>query len=154
MRRAERSHTTAARIVEVAILLGLPILLHYLVPVRTLIAAPCSYLGAVLMVAGLAVSTWGSMEFRKAGTGLLLRGGGSALVTSGPFRFSRNPMYLGMLAWVFGLAVLLGSLSVFLLPILVFLLAHFYVIPLEEKAMEQTFRGQYLDYKRRVRRWL
>jgi protein-S-isoprenylcysteine O-methyltransferase Ste14 len=154
MRRAERSHTTGARIVEVAILLALPILVHYLVPVRTVVAAPYSYLGAVLMLVGLAVSTWGSMEFRKAGTGLLLRGGGSALVTSGPFRFSRNPMYLGMLIWVLGMAVLLGSLSVFLFPILLFVLAEFYIIPLEEKAMVKTFGDEYLDYKRHVRRWL
>jgi len=154
MNRATKTHTTSARIVEVAILLALPILFHYVIPVRTVIAAPYSYPGAVLMLLGLAVSTWGSMEFRKAGTGLLLRGGGSALVTSGPFRFSRNPMYLGMLVWVLGLAVLLGSLSVFLFPVLLFLLAELYIIPLEEKAMGQTFGDTYVEYKARVRRWL
>lgn len=154
MTRAERRHTTSARTVEVALLLGLPVLFHYLIPLRTVISAPYSYLGAVLMVVGLAVSTWGSMEFRKAKTGLLLRGGGAALVTSGPFRFSRNPMYLGMLLWALGLAVLLGSLSVFLFPILLSLLAELYIIPLEEKAMERMFGQQYAAYKRRVRRWL
>jgi protein-S-isoprenylcysteine O-methyltransferase Ste14 len=154
MSRRERSHTMGARIAEVAALVALPVVVHYLIPLRTVITAPYTYLGGVLMIVGLAVSTSGSMEFRKAGTGLLLRGGGSALVTSGPFRFSRNPMYLGMLLWALGLAILLGSLSVFLFPLFLFVLAQWYIIPLEEKAMEGTFGEEYVAYKRRVRRWL
>jgi protein-S-isoprenylcysteine O-methyltransferase Ste14 len=74
-------------------------------------------------------------------------------VTSGPFRFSRNPMYLGMLSWLIGLAVLLGSLIVFLFPILFFLLANFLVIPLEERDMKRIFKERFIEYKRRVRRW-
>ena len=75
-------------------------------------------------------------------------------MTSGPFRFTRNPMYLGMLIWLTGLAVLLGSLMAFLFPILLFLLANSLIIPLEERLMEETFGESFLDYKRRVRRWL
>lgn len=138
MRRKEGSHRIGARILEVAILIALPILFHYLIPVMIVIPKPYSYLGAVLMFIGLALMTWVSMLFRKAGTSFQLRGGGSVLVTSGPFQFSRNPMYLGMLIWLIGLAVLLGPLIAFLFPILFFLLANFLVVPLEEKDMEQT----------------
>jgi protein-S-isoprenylcysteine O-methyltransferase Ste14 len=154
MRRTEGSHRIGARIIEVGILLALPILFHYLIPVMIVIPKPYSYLGAVLMLLGLALMTWTSMLFRKAGTSFQLHGGGSVLLTSGPFQFSRNPMYLGMLIWLIGLSVLLGSLITFLFPILFFLLANFFVIPLEEKSMEQTAGEQFAEYKRRVRRWL
>jgi protein-S-isoprenylcysteine O-methyltransferase Ste14 len=154
MRRTEGDHRIGARVLEVAILIALPVLFHYLVPVTMVVVRPYSYLGAVVMSLGLGVMTWASMRFRKEGTGFQLRGGGSVLVTSGPFRFSRNPMYLGMLIWLIGLAVLLGSLIAFLFPVLLFLLANFLFIPLEERRLEQVLGEQYAGYKRRVRRWL
>lgn len=154
MRRMEGGHQIGARILEVAILIALPILFHYLTPVMIVIAKPYSYLGAVLMLLGLALMTWAAMLFRKVETSFQLRGGSSVLVTSGPFQFSRNPMYLGMLIWLIGLAVLLGSLIVFLFPILFFLLANFLFIPLEERRMQQMFGERSVEYKRRVRRWL
>jgi protein-S-isoprenylcysteine O-methyltransferase Ste14 len=154
MRRTEGGHRLGARIVELGFLIALPILFHYLIPVKIVIARPWSYLGALVMLLGLALAAWASMRFRKEGTGFQLQGGGSVLVTSGPFRFSRNPMYLGMLIWLIGLAVLLGSLVAFLFPILFFLLASLFVIPLEEKRLEQTLGEQFVDYKRHVRRWL
>lgn len=154
MRRTEGSHRIGARILEIAILIALPILFHYLIPVMIVIVKPYSYLGAVLMLLGLALMTWAAILFRKVGTSFQLHGGGSVLVTSGPFRFSRNPMYLGMLIWLIGLAILLGSLIVFLFPILFFLLANFLVISLEEKGMEQMLGERFIEYKQRVRRWL
>jgi protein-S-isoprenylcysteine O-methyltransferase Ste14 len=78
---------------------------------------------------------------------------GSVLVTSGPFQFSRNPIYLGMLIWLIGLAILLGSLIAFAFPLIFFLLANFIVIPLEERDMECIFEARFFEYKRRVRRW-
>jgi protein-S-isoprenylcysteine O-methyltransferase Ste14 len=154
MKRTNGGHGASARILEFAILMALPILLHYLIPVMILVPRPYSYLGAVLMLLGLALMTWAAMLFRKAGTSFQLQGGSSVLVTSGPFRFSRNPMYLGMLIWLMGLAVLLGSLVVFVFPFLFFLLANLLIIPLEEKSMEQMLGKQFIDYKQRVRRWL
>ena len=148
-----KGHRTSARILEVAILIALPILFHYLIPVMIVIPRPYSYLGAVLMLLSLALMTWTAMLFREERTSFQLRGESSALVTSGPFRFSRNPMYLGMLTWLVGLAVLLGSLIAFLFPILFFLLANLLIIPPEEKRMEQLFGLQFIEYKRRVKRW-
>jgi len=154
MERTRGNHRIGARILEVGILIGLPILFHYVVPVKIVVAKPTSYLGAVLMLLGLALMTWASMLFRKAGTGFQLNGGGSALVTSGPFQFSRNPMYLGMLIWLMGLAVLLGSLIAFVFPILLFLLANFVVVPLEEKEMQERVGPRFVEYSQHVRRWL
>jgi protein-S-isoprenylcysteine O-methyltransferase Ste14 len=154
MKREKGVHRTSARIMEVAILIALPVLFHYLIPVKTVVTQPYSYLGIVVMLLGLALMTWAAMLFRKAGTSFQLQGGGSILVTSGPFQFSRNPMYLGMLIWLIGLAILFGSLIVFLFPILFFLLANFLVIPLEEKDLQRIFGEGFIEYKKHVRRWI
>jgi protein-S-isoprenylcysteine O-methyltransferase Ste14 len=154
MRRTERGHRASARIVEVAILIALPVLLHYLTPIIILVPRPYSYLGALVMLLGLAFMTWAAMLFRQVGTSFQLQGESSSLVTSGPFHLSRNPIYLGMLIWLIGLAILLGSLIAFVFPLVFFMLANFYVVPLEEKSMEQMFGKQFIEYKRHVRRWL
>jgi protein-S-isoprenylcysteine O-methyltransferase Ste14 len=143
-----------ARAVEAAILLVLPVLSHYLFPLMIIVPKPYTYLGIALMLIGLVLAIWAAMAFRKVGTSFRLQGGPSTLTTSGPFRISRNPMYLAMLIWLLGLAVLLGSLITFLFPILLFLMANFLLIPFEERNMEKTFREKYAEYKRHVRRWL
>lgn len=150
----KKGHRRSSGIIEIVILVILPILLHYLIPIRIVIFPPYSYFGAVVMLLGLGLMLWAASVFRKAGTGFQLEGGGSVLVTTGPFRFSRNPMYLGILIWLIGFAVLLGSLIVFVVPLIVFLLAQFLLIPVEEKRMEQMFGEEYVVYRRRVRRWL
>ena len=91
--------------------------------------------------------------FRQARTGFQLSEGGSRLITTGPFRISRNPMYLGMLIWLIGLAVLLGTLTPFLFPALFFLLANLLIIPLEEKDLEGKAGEEFSEYRRHVRRW-
>lgn len=76
------------------------------------------------------------------------------LVISGLYRFSRNPMYLGMVILLIGLAVLLGNLSCLgLVAIFILYLGHFQ-IRLEEQALLKQFGSQYLDYCQTVRRWL
>jgi protein-S-isoprenylcysteine O-methyltransferase Ste14 len=92
----------------------------------------------------------------------LLRGGSSpnpysssgALVTSGIYRWIRNPIYLGDLAFVAGLAVALSSLWYVLATILLFFLLHFGVVRREERYLAQRFGSAYDDYRRQVRRWL
>jgi protein-S-isoprenylcysteine O-methyltransferase Ste14 len=153
MRGAERVHRGSARIVEGGLLIGLPILLHFALPVKMVIARPYSWLGAIPMLLGIGLSTWAARLFRRLGTGLQLQDGGSILVTTGPYRFSRNPMYLGMLVWLIGLAILLGSVTALLFPILFFLLANFLIVPLEEDRMEQQWGERYVAYKASVRRW-
>jgi protein-S-isoprenylcysteine O-methyltransferase Ste14 len=146
-------HTTPTDFDD-SILIALPVLFHYLIPIIILVPKPYSYLGALVMLLGLGLMTWAAMLFRKVETSFQLQGKSSSLVTSGPFHLSRNPIYLGMLIWLIGLAILLGSLIAFVFPPVFFMLANFYVIPLEEKSMEQMFGKQFVEYKRRARRWL
>ena len=78
----------------------------------------------------------------------------SALVEAGPFSFSCNPMYLGMLLALAGLWLLLGSVSpLAVVPALFWLLHARFVLP-EEAHLERHFGARYHDYRRRVRRWL
>jgi len=121
--RRTRNGRVVARTVEIAILLALPILFHYLFPIFIIVPKPYTYLGIALMLLGFALATRAAKTFRKVGTTYQLHGKASALTTSGPFRISRNPMYLAMVIWIVGLAVLLGSLTAFLFPILLFLVA-------------------------------
>ena len=145
---------TISRAIEIAVLIALPIVCHYLFPLVIIVPKPYTYLGIALMLLGLALSTWTSMTFRRAGASYQLKGESSVLMSSGPFRISRNPMYVSMLVWLIGLAVLLGSLTALLFPILFFLMTNFLIIPVEERRMEQVLGERFTEYKGRVRRWL
>jgi protein-S-isoprenylcysteine O-methyltransferase Ste14 len=86
-----------ARLIELALLIALPLAAHFIIPITVLISCPYPYLGLPVMLAGLLVSTAVSQAFRVAGTSVQLHEETSNLVTDGPFRYSRNPMCLGML---------------------------------------------------------
>ena len=78
----------------------------------------------------------------------------TALVTTGLYRITRNPMYLGMLLILAGVALLSGSASTLLpIPVFAWAIQRNFIIG-EERFLEQIFGAQYLDYKRQVRRWL
>lgn len=145
---------SGSRLVEVFILFALPFLLDWLVPIYVLIDPPWTYSGIAIMIGGLVLASAARRKFLEVDTSVQLQGESHSLVTDGPFRFSRNPMYLGMLLWMLGLAILLGSLSAFILPLVLFLIMNFVMIPMEEKRMLEVSGKAYLDYKTRVRRWL
>jgi protein-S-isoprenylcysteine O-methyltransferase Ste14 len=75
-------------------------------------------------------------------------------VTGGLYRYTRNPMYLGMVSVLIGAALLFGTLSAWLpIPVFVWII-HNNFIRVEERFLEGIFGGQYLQYKNKVRRWL
>jgi protein-S-isoprenylcysteine O-methyltransferase Ste14 len=127
---------------------------HYLLPIAGVIPSPYRYAGILLIVLGGWVNIWADGLFKKRGTTVKPFEISSALITDGPFRFSRHPMYLGMVAILLGVGVLLGSVSAFAGAIAFFVIMSVVFIPAEERAMEETFGEKYLDYKARVRRWL
>jgi protein-S-isoprenylcysteine O-methyltransferase Ste14 len=111
--------------------------------------------GIVLLVAGVALSVWAALTFRKHRADIRPHSDAhSALVTSGPFRISRNPMYLGALGVAVGAALLAGSWPMWLVPVVLFVLQSFVIIPFEERSMERAFGAAYGAYRRRVRRWI
>lgn len=105
---------------------------------------------------GAAVAASGAAAFRTAQTTVnpLHPERASALVSNGIYRFTRNPMYLGLLLVLLGVAVFLWSLPALLgLPTFIGYIRRFQIVP-EERVLEQKFGTEYVEYKRRVRRWL
>lgn len=111
--------------------------------------------GVVLIVLGVAFAVWGRRTFAKHGAEIFpWSESHSTLVTSGPFRFTRNPMYLGLLITGIGAALVAGTWAMWLVPLVLFVLDHFVIIPFEERSMERTYGDTYRAYQARVRRWI
>lgn len=128
--------------------------LHRLLPLARLIEPPLSYSGGLLVVIGIAISVVASHSFARVGTPVIPFERSTVLVESGLFRHTRNPMYLGLVMALIGVALLLGSASPWL-PVVIFVwIIHTQFIIGEERFLEEIFGEQYLAYKRRVRRWL
>jgi protein-S-isoprenylcysteine O-methyltransferase Ste14 len=109
----------------------------------------------ILGVGGFGLANWGSSLFARAGTEILPSSPSNrALVVSGPFRFSRNPMYVGIVLLALGIGFGFGTPPFFAVPLIMFLLLHFAFVPFEEAKMQRQFGDQYAEYRRRVRRWL
>ena len=133
--------------------LALMLLLHFLLSGPTWLGLPWGYVGIPLIGAGATLAVVGSRLFEKRGTTIKPFEESSVLVLEGPFRYSRNPMYLGMVLILLGLALLLGTLTpVLVVPVFVVLL-RLRFIHAEEAALERTFGQEYRDYRSRVRRW-
>jgi protein-S-isoprenylcysteine O-methyltransferase Ste14 len=112
-------------------------------------------LAILLAAAGIGLAIWGERTFAAAGTEIMPASpANKRLVTHGPFRFTRNPMYLGLIIAALGIALYWGTLPFFAVPILVFLLCHLGFIPFEEAKMARQHGDAYTDYRGRVRRWI
>ena len=115
-----------------------------------------SLTGIGLIILGLTVIITAVSSFRKNQTTVnpLKPDAASKLVTEGVFKFSRNPMYLGLLIILIGISVqfnLIGGLI--FLSIFIFYMNYFQIIP-EEGAMTELFKEDFINYKNKVRRWI
>lgn len=112
------------------------------------------YLGVVPIVLGIGVAASAGSGFKKAGTDLVPFKNVTALVTDGVYRYTRNPMYLGMALVLLGTALLLGSLPAMLvIPFFIGVIQSRFIVP-EEQMLRQLFGADYDNYCGRVRRWL
>lgn len=110
--------------------------------------------GSVLIVAGAGLSFWSAALLRSRRTSVIPIRPTTALVVDGPYRLSRNPMYLGLVGVFVGVALVMQVLwAILLVPILVWLVT-VAVTRKEEVYLEQKFGAEYLDYRAAVRRWL
>jgi protein-S-isoprenylcysteine O-methyltransferase Ste14 len=111
-------------------------------------------LGWPLVACGLAVGFLGSREMRRAETTLDPRKPATTIVTGGPFRYTRNPLYLSMTLIYGGISALADALlPVLLLPIVLRLMRRG-VIEREERYLERKFGDEYIEYKVRTPRWI
>ena len=127
---------------------------HYYVPLMTVVASPWHWAGAALIAIGVAFVVLPAREFQTRGTTIRPFQDATVLVSDGFFAVSRNPMYLGMVIVVAGAAVLLGSLSPFIVVVAFALVLDRRFILNEEKSLEQNFGDAFRQYRARVRRWL
>ena len=110
--------------------------------------------GTVLIAAGLVVIASGLLTFFRARTAIMPHHAASRLVTHGPYRFTRNPMYLGMSLLHAGLALRANmGWPLVLLPLVLLALVRL-VIGREERYLASAFGTEYDEYRRRVRRWI
>ena len=131
-------------------------LLNSFIPIVSIFYGPWNTLGWFFIVAGLIIDLWSVGLFWKQKTTVnpLKPDNSKSIVVDGMYQYSRNPMYLGMLSILLGVAILLGNLSALLcLPLFVVLITTQQIIP-EEMTLTNKFGQEYLDYKHRVRRWL
>lgn len=135
-----------------ALLIGAAI--HWLFPVRVLPPSLTGWLGAALVLIAVTLSGLSIREFRRARTTVRPDRPASTLVTTGPFRFSRNPMYVALSLLQVGIGVWMNSAWVVVLVVLAIAWITSRVIMPEERHLVGKFGQPYLDYQRRVRRWL
>ncbi len=130
------------------------LLLYIWLPGPRLVPWPWRWLGLLPIAGGVALAVAGERAFKHAGTAVLPFSEPSALVTTGPFAFTRNPMYLGLVLCLAGWAVLLGTVAPMLVVPAFFALIQYRFVLREEPFMAERFGEAYAAYKARVRRWL
>ena len=115
---------------------------------------PMAMCGAAVLLVGACLSAWGLLTFVRAKTAVAPIQPATKLVQHGPYRYTRNPMYIGMTIAYIGLAAFMDTAWPLLLLPLVILGLYRFVIVHEEAYLQREFGDLYDDYRRRVRRWL
>jgi protein-S-isoprenylcysteine O-methyltransferase Ste14 len=111
-------------------------------------------LGAVLCVLGIGSMAWGRVTLMRGGTNVDPRKPTTAIVTGGPFRFTRNPLYVGVMSLLVGITLLVGTWWGIIVLVPAFLILHYGVVLREEAYLERKFGDSYRSYKAAVRRYL
>ena len=134
--------------------LGLGLGLHWLHPIPLSPRVPLRVAGIFLLVVAAAISLSALAIMRTAGTNVRPDRPSTAVVTSGSFRFTRNPLYLSLCLLHAGIALVVGGLAPLLLTLALAIILHLGVILPEEEYLEAKFGTVYSGYCSRVRRWL
>lgn len=133
---------------------ALTVALHFLFPVATFIPLTWRFAGLLPIAAGIALNLAADRQFERRNTTVKPFQESSALVTDGVFRWSRNPMYLGMVLIVSGIAIIEGSVSPWIVVAALAVLLDRIFILREEKMLQEAFGTVFQQYKKRIRRWL
>ena len=130
------------------------IALHFLVPMRQLLVLHWRFIGIVPLLLGSVLNLMADQALKKHNTTVKPFVESSALITTGVFRLTRNPMYLGMSLILLGIVLLLGSTTPFAVAIVLpFLFDRIFIEP-EEAMLKKSFGDQFTSYQSRVRRWI
>jgi protein-S-isoprenylcysteine O-methyltransferase Ste14 len=139
----------------VSIFVGMvAIVLHFVYPIGKVFPFPANLVGVLFIGFGIWVNYRANDLFKKRKIAIIPGSKSRVLTLEGPYKISRNPMYLGGVVFGLGVAILFGSLIVLIAPLVLFFYFNFFVIPMEERILEKRFGKKYLDFKKRVRRWI
>ncbi|MGB5457967.1 MAG: isoprenylcysteine carboxylmethyltransferase family protein [Gammaproteobacteria bacterium] len=130
------------------------VLLHFLVPVYQLTAYPWNAIGLLPLITGAGLNLTADATLKKQGTTVKPFEASSALITTGVYSLSRNPMYLGMSLILIGVALLMGSLTPYtIVPGFIIIIDRAFIRP-EEVTLNRQFGEAWTAYVEGVRRWL
>jgi protein-S-isoprenylcysteine O-methyltransferase Ste14 len=115
---------------------------------------PAGWVGAIMLALGFALAAWAVASMRRAGTRFETHQPTARIVTAGPYRFTRNPIYVGMFIALIGLAIGADSLWLLVALAMFYLVIRYGVVAREEAYLERKFGDAYLDYKAKVHRWI
>jgi len=150
---------TAHVIIRPPLAWGLTVLaglaLNWLLPLPFLPTdLPAGWVGAMVFVGALALFVWAIMTMTRAGSNVPTNRPTTTIVETGPYRLSRNPIYLGMVLGLIGLAIASDNLWPLLVLVPFALVIHYGVVVREEAYLDRKFGDVYRGYRSRVRRWL
>lgn len=109
--------------------------------------------GLSFILLGILLLVWSCLTFATAKTSIDIRKSTKQLVTIGPYKYSRNPMYLAYVLMYLGISIFFGHMATLLLLIPCLFVLHYFAIEKEENYLKARFGEQYLTYRSRVRRW-
>ncbi len=135
------------------VLLLVTLALHFMLPEERTVGWE-QVIGLLLVAVGAGLSSFAAAIFQARETTRKPWGEPTKFVEQPPFTWTRNPMYLGLVSALLGLAIFFGSIAMLLAPAVFFAVIDRMVIPREEETMERIFGQDYVAYKDRVRRWL
>ena len=130
------------------------ILIHFIWPGRMIIYFPWNLLGIIPVIIGAVLNLMADRAFKINKTTVKPFEESSSLITTGVFKISRNPMYLGMALVLSGVCIFLGSITPYIIVVLFIMLVQTIFITGEEKMLADTFGDAWLEYKKKTRSWL
>ncbi len=138
----------------VLVALVIMLAIHFIFPGVTIIPLPWNFLGLIPLTAGIILNLSADRLFHRAGTAVKPFQESTALITDGVYKISRHPMYLGFVLILAGVAILLGSLALWIImPVFVFVMEAVF-IRVEERILAEKFDTAWMEYKKKVRRWI
>ncbi|MGP0094146.1 MAG: methyltransferase family protein [Xanthobacteraceae bacterium] len=128
--------------------------LHFLLPIAQVLPFPWTLLGIAAVISGVALNLVADRAFKHHQTTVKPFELSTSLVTEGVFRLSRNPMYLGMVLILLGIAMVLGTLTPLAVCAAFAVLLHYRFVRMEERMLAEKFGADWRAYSGQVRRWI
>ena len=130
------------------------VILHWFIPILVIVSYPWNLIGLIPLIAGIVLNIAADAVLKKEQTTVKPFQKSSVLVTTGVYRISRHPMYLGMVIILIGIAILMGTLAPVLVIAIFTILMELVFVRAEEEMLENQFGLTWIIYKNKIRKWV